>query len=584
METFTETETTTESTDTTKDSNEIVSEAASSFNWKVDAEVHGGISVIGGSASTSFGGSSEDKSKKTSSDLSETMHKSASKIRRETKVTVSTESEETIEREQFSEISNPNNEMAITYEYLKLQQQYEVFTYLAEVQSVIFVAEYLPSPDEIGKDWVRKHDWVIAKVLKDESYRQTLNELIQDIDKDEDVDGEGEFTNMLRKAWEQFAIFNPSQQGGLTVPDIYAEPQRIYRDHLKEKAARIRANDIRDIKRNRLYDHIKDNILHYCQAIWSHEHPEQRILRYKKENRRVPIEWRAPLAILQIGQQIQYTPTGKDAPLWELVDPTGPLGYMGNYAVFGLRPLPEQELPDISDVWNRSGIIIDRYFKNLSLDMLMSRLREDYNDDDGTLLDPALTAFEKKARELVRKNPNMLKTLSDSKVMDFLSYLPRLWDELVDGNGDVIRDENINPNDPKHLHYQITPEEWGKYLYRKNGTRRFLVDSNNLYLNIRTGDGAALEPFKRAHRYIDVLKAQEELDGMKLKNERRAKHMEHKAEYDPDIEKVVIVGDGSNSLMAGRVAVHEVGEGGRTSTGTGTTLTPPVGGGGSEPE
>ena len=458
METVTETETTTESTDTTKDSNEIVSEAASSFNWKVDAEVHGGISVIGGSASTSFGGSSEDKSKKTSSDLSETMQKSASKIRRETKVTVSTESEETFEREQFSEISNPNNEMAITYEYLKLQQQYEVFTYLAEVQSVIFVAEYLPPPGEIGKDWVRKHDWIIAKVLKDESHRQTLNDLIQDVDeKDllEDVSGDP-FEDMIGVASEKFASFEPNtgaQGGGLTVPDIYAEPQRIYREHLKEEAARKRANNIRDIKRNRLYDHIRGNILHYCQAIWSHEDPEQRILRYKKENRRVPIEWRAPLAIQQIGQQIQYTPTGKDAPLWELVDPTGPLGYMGNYAVFGLRPLPEQELPD---ELNRGGIIIDidRYFKNISLDTLMSRLREDYVDDDGTLLDPALTSFirqtEKEvyinpeAEEKVYKDRNMLKTLSDSKVIDFLSYLPRLWDELVDGNGDVMRDETQN--------------------------------------------------------------------------------------------------------------------------------------------
>ena len=580
METVTETETTTESTDTTKDSNEIVSEAASSFNWKVDAEVHGGISVIGGSASTSFGGSSEDKSKNTSSNLSETMQKSASKIRRETKVTVSTESEETFEREQFSEISNPNNEMAITYEYLKLQQQYEVFTYLAEVQSVIFVAEYLPPPSEIGKDWVRKHDWIIAKVLKDESHRQTLNDLIQDVDeKDllEDVSGDP-FEDMIGVASEKFASFEPNtgaQGGGLTVPDIYAEPQRIYREHLKEEAARKRANNIRDIKRNRLYDHIRGNILHYCQAIWSHEDPEQRILRYKKENRRVPIEWRAPLAIQQIGQQIQYTPTGKDAPLWELVDPTGPLGYMGNYAVFGLRPLPEQELPD---ELNRGGIIIDidRYFKNISLDTLMSRLREDYVDDDGTLLDPALTSFirqtEKEvyinpgAEEKVYKDRNMLKTLSDSKVMDFLSYLPRLWDELVDGNGDVMRDENINPINPKQLPYQITPEEWGEYLYHKNGTRRFLVDSNNLYLNIHTGDGAALEPFKRAHRYLDVLKAQEELGSMKLKNERRAEHMSHKKEYDPDIEKVIIVGDehGSN---AWRAALNEAME---TASGAGS--------------
>ncbi len=561
MESSTETETTTESTDSTKDSNEIVAEAADSFNWKVDAEIHGGIPVIGGSASTSFGGSSEDKSKQTSSHLSETMQKAASKIRRQTKVVVSTESEETFETERFSEITNPNNEIAITYEYMKMQQQYEVFTYLAEVQSVIFVAEYLPAPSEINKDWVRKHDWIIAKVLKDESYRQTLNELIQDVDEDLPVDGEATFGLMQTEAKNKFATFDPKiggGTGGLTVPDIYAEPQRLYKEHLQEVASRNRINSLRSIKRNRFYEHIRDNILHYCQAIWSQEDSEQRILRYKKENRRVPIEW-TPQFIPTVNpiQPVQsipigiYVPTGIDAPLWELIDPTGPLGYVGNYAVFGLRPLPE---PDLS---SKTGLKIDLY-------TILSRHREDYVDNKGKLLDPALTSYVKEAEKIVHYDPDSLKNLSDSEVRDFLSYLPHLWNKLIGKTGDLRKKPN------GQLNYKITPEEWGEYLYRKNGTRRFLVDSNNLYLNIRASSGAALEPFKRAHRYIDVLKEYENLIALQRKNERRETHMQETDVYDPDIEKVIIVDD-ADSLTAHHAALHEA-----IGTTPGAPVTPPA--------
>ena len=62
-------------------------------------------------------------------------------------------------------------------------------------------------------------------------------------------------------------------------------------------------------------------------------------------------------------------------------------------------------------------------------------------------------------------------------------------------------------NNDGTLQNPVSAEDWGMYQYRKNGTRRFLVDSNNLYISIRTGEGVALEPFKRAHRYVDVLKA-----------------------------------------------------------------------------
>ena len=569
-ETIAGTETTTETSESTKDSSEVMKEAAETFNWSVKEDVSASFfGLASGSLSSTQAGSEEERSKQTSSRLSESMQKAASKIRRETKVVVSTESEETFEVENFSEISNPNNEIAITYEYQKLQRQYEVVTYLAEAQSVIYVAEYLPSRGEIDEEWVRKHDWIIAKVLKDESHRTTLNELINDVDEESLLveNAVDPFSDLATKAGENFAKFNAGGQiSDLNIPDIYSEAQKSYRDYLKEKKARERANKIRRIKRERLYEHIRDNILHYCQAIWAHEDNEQRLLRYKKEGRRVPVEWERP------NRHERFVPTGKDAPLWELIDPTGRIDFIGNYAVFTLRPLPEGFLDSETGVDGDN--VMDMYTSGMSelnvawvggretlnLDGILAQMRTKYEDPDGEegiLLDPALRGYRRQADDM---DPQFLKELQDDTVLDIVSYIPRLESGLLDNNG-ALRKQNGELKNP------ISPRDYAEYRWRKNGTRRFLVDSNNLYLNVKVCNGAALEPFKRAHRYIDVLKANEELNSMKLKNQRRTTHMNDVNEFDPDIEKVVIVGDEN-----GRVAIEPGGSrGGGGSSAPGVT-------------
>jgi hypothetical protein len=90
-------ETETETTDTTKDSSELVREAAETFNWKVGAEAGGGIpGIFSASVSTEVGGNQQEQTKTTSSRLSEAMRKTATKIRRETKVSIVTETESTL--------------------------------------------------------------------------------------------------------------------------------------------------------------------------------------------------------------------------------------------------------------------------------------------------------------------------------------------------------------------------------------------------------------------------------------------------------------------------------------------------------
>lgn len=548
-ETSVESETTNETNDTTKDSTEVVKEAASNENWSLSASASYGIGGLGFGASLSgkMGGSKENSSKNTTSGLSEMMKKTASKLRRQTKISVSTEVKTGFEETTTSEVKNTNDEVALTLQYHMLQHQYDVYTYLFSVKNCIFVAEKVPAPFEVNITWVRRYDWIIAEELLDDSFRKTLNDLIQDEDIDALItfgDAADPYSKMLHTANDTFAGFTATGSsngfGGLDVPDIYAEPQRQYDQFRKEEETRRRANKIRDIQRSRLFDHIKDNVLHYCRAIWAREDAEQRILRYKKEGRTVPFIWNGPL--LPDGDDAaQFEPTEVRISIDEIIHEITPIGFTGNYVVFGLAnaDFDSEDMVELN-VNTPDGVI------TLPLQEVLNIIRSAYTDSNGTgLRDPALDFFVGEAEKL---SPDALTKLPDGTVFDFISFLPHLTEEL-------INQEQVIRNDNETLSYSISIEEWGEYLFKKNATRRFLVDSNNLYVSMVLGDGVALEPFKRAHRFIDVLTADEERKTEVLKNERRDLLKSKVNHFDPDISKVVIAtGSKTEDLVSGVLA------------------------------
>jgi hypothetical protein len=338
----------------------------------------------------------------------------------------------------------------------------------------------------------------------------------------------------------------------VSIPDIYAEPQRIVQEEARAKEERRRANIVREHRFERLAEHIRQNLLYYFQAIWAHEPPDQRFLRYKKDGRRVPVEWRAPLFDSQLlyesptpgGVQLDVTPTGLQAEVWEIIDPTGPLGYIGNYAVYALQPLAEHRQLAHGPVDDEpGGALPARREILLGIREVLGDLAKEYITPTGTLRDPARELFRREAEKV---DPVELRRLSDDEVFDLVSYLPRL--------GSVLLDDGVVRRSEDGLEYPISHDDWAEYLYKKNSTRRFLVDTNNLYLNIFTSSGAALEPFKRAHRYLDVLRAAEQLQGDRLKNLRRVTLVGSQGAFDPDIDKVVVVADHTGATATAAVA------------------------------
>jgi hypothetical protein len=181
-----------------------------------------------------------------------------------------------------------------TRTYHRLQHRFDITTRIGEIQHVVLVAEQLPAPTEIGVSWVRRHHEVLRHELRDESLREALDALA-------------------------------------SAPAVFREGSH-----------------------DRLIEHVRANILTYQRAIWQREDPQQRLLRYRKLGKRVPIDWQFELCFgseltiedltdrlekAQVDGQFVAYAVSAHVSLEELIDPSGPVGFHGNYAVYRMQPI-----------------------------------------------------------------------------------------------------------------------------------------------------------------------------------------------------------------------------------------------------
>lgn len=595
-------ESATESSAATKDSSEVVDEAAESFNWHVDATASGNFGFGSASLSAGMGGDNSSSSRDTKSALNESMEKTASKIRKDTKLIVSTEVEDTSEVTQTSEISNPNEDVAVTYIYSRLQRQYELHTFLSEVNAVVFVAEQIPAPREIDGEWIRRYHWILSKELLDETFRSELDivksgQPVEDDDIDPRV---GALMESLTSGIPDYSAL-PGK-----LPDIFHNPQQAYERELERRRAREATQEQYLNALRRLRAHLYDNILHYCRAIWAAEDPAARTLRFSKL--RVPALWdfvptSMPGTNLLAGY---YAPAVRDfardtVPLSDLVYPVGPLGFAGNYAVYGLkestrweslsRALGHLQLPFLThlvvaqfegqpremgcEAWitaNRLGpgdyrLVFEgatRSFRVYQGDEdAFTEVTTAVPDARGTMTFHAVRVRVSEMSQLadgdaIRVTVSVLPVLEDPEIKALRDAAPALSlaDERTFYSVEVLAefasffdDVARLPLDERGLTWEALGED-GKalvrrryvhYLLRKRHTRRLVVDTNNVLLTREVDSASSLEPFKGLHRLADVLDAFATLKGKALENERRRLRLTANQLGDPDIDKVTVV-------------------------------------------
>jgi hypothetical protein len=371
-------------------------------------EASGSYGVVSGSLTVDDAKTSSD----TRQNFREAVVKAASEYESDRSVDVSFETSTEITLENTGKLTNPNDELAVTFLFYQLQRRYHVSEHLHRVTPVVLVAQPVPKPHQIDIAWLLQHDWILRRALLDASFIPALDTVNTSLVGDEatvgqlrtNLDQQRAVIDVLRKSLlakqaEAEALFRGLQQtivAGAEAEDASgawdavrswlagggseeanrarAETAREAFDRAQAKeralaeqlqrelstlsamtaqwasASRALLDKTVDVQRLRL--HIKQNILHYMQAIWDHEPADQRYLRlhhvpvpvvtgeiqYRAVTQAAPPPlppyWTPPVVV---DATLTGQATDATVALGELADLDRPLGYRGNYAVFPLR-------------------------------------------------------------------------------------------------------------------------------------------------------------------------------------------------------------------------------------------------------
>lgn len=164
---------------------DIVNRAENRTNFKVTADGTFGVEADKIHATAEGGGDSARISETTKKDFHEAVLKCAHEYKQDNRMEVDTSTSEESETTTFNEIQNPNDELTVTYLFYELQRTYRISERIHQVRPVVLVANKVPAPHEIDDAWLIKHDWILRRVLLDDSFRSAVDYLTKSFVGDE---------------------------------------------------------------------------------------------------------------------------------------------------------------------------------------------------------------------------------------------------------------------------------------------------------------------------------------------------------------------------------------------------------------
>lgn len=156
---------------------EIMQKVTTATNFKMTA--HGSFNIGIGTidATTDVMASQDQQSTLTKKAFHEATVKAAEEYRLERSLEIDTSTAVETEETTSGEISNPNNEITVTYLFYELQRRFNIHEFLYRVRPVILIAQDVPAPHEIDEAWLIQYQWILARVLLDDSLRPALSYL-----------------------------------------------------------------------------------------------------------------------------------------------------------------------------------------------------------------------------------------------------------------------------------------------------------------------------------------------------------------------------------------------------------------------
>ena len=175
-----------ETSETMRGEAEIVQKAQEKTHFDIAAKANYSKGGFSGGVSTTWSRDADRSSQETKKAFHEAVLKAAQEFKDTRKIEVETKTTEEAEFTETAEITNPNDELTVTYLFYELQQRFMVHEQIHRLRPVVMVAMEVPNPSRTAIDKVLlSHAWIIKRVLLDDRYRRALEYLCTTIVGDE---------------------------------------------------------------------------------------------------------------------------------------------------------------------------------------------------------------------------------------------------------------------------------------------------------------------------------------------------------------------------------------------------------------
>jgi hypothetical protein len=175
-----------ESKDQGRDEAEIVRKAQGKTSFSLTAEGSYDIGIADGDSKTSFTKDASDDSADTKKSMREAVLQAAREYKNNHKLEIETKETSEFESTESTEITNPNDELTVTYLFYELQRRFRICEQLHRLTPVVLVGMEVPNPSRRSIDRILiTHSWIINRVLLDDRYRDALRYLTTTIVGDE---------------------------------------------------------------------------------------------------------------------------------------------------------------------------------------------------------------------------------------------------------------------------------------------------------------------------------------------------------------------------------------------------------------
>jgi hypothetical protein len=541
---------------------EIVAKAQdkSNFNMSVKLDYSHISSQVG------FSKDAQKDTSQSKKDFRENVMKAVQEYKEERSVEVDAEETLTGESTESGTVVNPNDELSLTCLFYELQRRYRVSEQLYRVMPVVLVAQQVPYPNQITEAWIVAQDWIINRVLLDDSFRATLQYIAQkNVGDDFSIrelrknlrqqrtlvtnlqlefsklkqDVENKYSAMERAVrerieeehvkrtyrwwwwWDDPRPDEPPDPEMAKALEQAATDEHKYAVEKAEKMALAVQREVNALHQitleynaamrehldrltqtRRLIAHIKNNILYYMQAIWSMEPPDQRYMRLYK--------------VMVPHFEATRTCVVADAAADDIFQAFREPGKTKHTAwlhgkitrnMDGAPAVTYKQLVEVADLDTVLGFKGNyMIFPLKEHNALTEFMAAPYVDEAFGAMDPD--------------------ELSNVNLEEFSKYVCCLHDESPE------KYEELKP----------VLRAWLERLLAdplRNGDE-IVIPTGSMFIELLPSDRSLLEDFKLKHREWDVFKVQAEVRRLELENVRYAARLLNAEMEDPDIEKKIV--------------------------------------------